>query len=164
MLLLNIDGINTNENSNRFDHTWKNVYSSDIKLPWYLLAGNHDHYGNVTAEIEYSHKFLSDSANSWNFPSLYYKKNFKSASNDISLDVIFIDTVDLSGNTVGNEDSNPQYYDALPYRTKSAAAEQWNWIETQLSESTADYLLFTIYWSLVIFLFILFVNMEILRI
>lgn len=54
--------------------------------------------------------------------------------------MIFIDTVELSGNTVGDEDTNPNYYDPLPYKSKLSAMEQWTWIETQLSESTADYL------------------------
>jgi tartrate-resistant acid phosphatase type 5 len=89
-----------------------------LQVPWYLIAGNHDHYGNVTAEIVYS-----DHSDRWNFPSLYYTKSF-TAPDGSTLDIIFIDTVDLAGNTVGNE-SDPNYYDKLPFRSVADAAQQW---------------------------------------
>jgi tartrate-resistant acid phosphatase type 5 len=56
------------------------------------------------------------------------------------LDVVFIDTVDLSGNTVGQEDE-PGYYAKLPYKSVEEAAEQWAWLEEKMGESTADYLI-----------------------
>jgi DNA repair exonuclease SbcCD nuclease subunit len=86
-----LPGIVGSEDNHRFTDTWDLVYSgSYLQIPWFVVAGNHDHLGNVTAQISYS--ALNDR---WNFPALYYSKNF--VTHDVSLQVIFIDTVDLAG-------------------------------------------------------------------
>jgi tartrate-resistant acid phosphatase type 5 len=129
------DGIQTDETSRRFEHTWEAVYNADtLLLPWYLIAGNHDHYGNITAQIAYS-----DVSERWIFPSLYYTRSFTSSS--ASLDIIFIDAIDLSGSSEIQDENDPGYYDPLPFRAKSAASEQWTWIEAQLASSTADHII-----------------------
>lgn len=138
-----VAGIQTDEHAKRFQQTWADVYTSpSLEIPWYLVAGNHDHYGNVTAQIEYSKQFTPDTGRSWNFPSLYHTKTF--SADGVTVDLVFIDTVDLSGNTEGfeevNGEENPYYYDPLPPRTRESAADQWDWIEAQLQSSTADYL------------------------
>ena len=40
------------------------------------------------------------------------------------------------------------YFDALPSRPRSAASEQWTWIEEQMQASTAQYLLVGGHYSL----------------
>ena len=58
----------------RFAATYEKVYhQKSLQIPWYVVAGNHDHLGNVTAQLHYH-----GSDDRWNFPSLFYtlKKTF----------------------------------------------------------------------------------------
>mmetsp|Transcript_23959 Transcript_23959/g.40750 ORF Transcript_23959/g.40750 Transcript_23959/m.40750 type:complete len:345 (+) Transcript_23959:19-1053(+) len=131
------DGIRTDATNYRFENTWNSVYSDpSLQVPWYLIAGNHDHYGNVTAQLEFT-----DVSERWNFPALYHQKSFASDDSLLTLDVVFIDTVDLAGASMITDENDPRYYDKLPYRPKAAAATQWDWIEEQLKASTADFLI-----------------------
>jgi len=64
-----------------------------LQVPWYLVAGNHDYYGNVDAQIEYSQR-----SERWNFPNYYYKQTIE--KDDLSLAILSIDTWRLnSGDT-----------------------------------------------------------------
>jgi len=38
--------------------TYENVFNTPhIKdTPWFMLLGNHDHFGNINAQVEYSNK------------------------------------------------------------------------------------------------------------
>ena len=59
-------------NDERFFLTYENVFhDQSLQIPWYVCAGNHDHYGNVWAQVAYTQR-----SNRWNFPSLYYSKTF----------------------------------------------------------------------------------------
>lgn len=138
------DGIPTDEDSNRFENTWNVVYNGEsLQVPWYLIGGNHDHYGNITAQIAFS-----EHDSRWTFPNIYYTKSFTSKDDpafqegdtEVTMDIIFIDTIDLAGSSNIEDETDEHYYDKLPAREVSDAPEQWNWIEEQLKASKADYL------------------------
>ena len=60
-----------NADSKRFEETFQKVYTGEsLMTPWYVIAGNHDHKGNVSAQIEYT-GLEANTNNRWQFPSLY---------------------------------------------------------------------------------------------
>jgi hypothetical protein len=105
-----------------------------LQFPWYAIAGNHDHNGNVSAQIAYT----QNSAR-WQFPATYHAHSF-SADDGATVDIVMIDTVTLASHSRLLE-SQPGYFDPLPTMPRSADAAQWDWIEAQMKASTADYLL-----------------------
>lgn len=125
----------------RFDWTFEDVYSAEslTSIPWYVIGGNHDHYGNITAQIEYSTKVKPDGR--WKFPSPYHSHSFIANDGSFTLDLILIDTVDLCGLNDIQVESEDGYFDPLPLQEKQEAEEQWLWIEEELKTSNADYLL-----------------------
>ena len=133
-----VKGINGDATCKRFKETFDDVFDSkELQVPWYVIAGNHDHYGNVTAQIE--HTKLSER---WTFPSLYYSfsKNFTTAAGKtIVTDVVYLDTFTLSGNSEKDDDTNTIIKPSGPL-DQQAADIQIQWLEQQLSASTADYL------------------------
>ncbi|KAI6646617.1 Tartrate-resistant acid phosphatase type 5 [Oopsacas minuta] len=120
-----------NEYDSRFAHTFENVFTDKyLQHTWYVIAGNHDHVGNVTGEIAYT-----DHSTRWTFPSLYYNKIFTFSK--ITVQIVFIDTVILSGISDSNDPSKK--YEII--HEEKIAQTQWEWIEDQLKASTADWLL-----------------------
>lgn len=116
----------------RFENTFEKVYHYDaLQNPWYFVAGNHDHYGNVSAQIAYSKK-----SKRWNFPNYYYALQFPVPGGK-TVDIVMIDTVLLCGNTkhdwVGDQPHGPT--------NMKMSEDQWTWIELQLQSSKADYLI-----------------------
>ena len=78
------DGVK-NATDFRFKTTFDDVYSGDNlkSLPWHVIAGNHDHHGNVDAQITYS-KFNRR----WNFPASYHSSKWRSADNSVTVDIM----------------------------------------------------------------------------
>jgi len=133
------DGGVSSVNSKRFKQTFENVYAeSDFPegLPFHIIAGNHDHYGNVQAQIDYT---KVAPGGRWKFPSLWYKLDWAwkaESGENRSLDILMIDTVGLAGLS-----DDECLGCALPGPGNLTMAQgQWHWIEQQLSESTADFL------------------------
>ena len=102
-----------------------------------MIAGNHDHYGNVDAQIAYTKK-----SHRWYMPHYYYTKVmyiittgqalycvfqvFRIGSN-LTIQFVFIDTELLTTSDLGCFSSN----DTDP---------QWTWIEATLAASTSQWL------------------------
>ncbi|XP_037273882.1 tartrate-resistant acid phosphatase type 5 isoform X2 [Rhipicephalus microplus] len=117
----------------RFKRTFEDVYSApSLQVPWLILAGNHDHDGNVSAQIEYSKR-----SKRWHFPSYYYKKTYQipGAANQ-TMDILMLDTVLLCGNT------DPEDEESQPVnRNEALYNRQFRWIDKNLAESKSRYVL-----------------------
>ncbi|XP_050403032.1 tartrate-resistant acid phosphatase type 5-like [Patella vulgata] len=117
----------------RFEESYEKIFDyPSLKRPWYLIAGNHDHHGNVSAEIAYSKV-----SQRWNFPDFYYPLSFKLPGTNSTIDILMLDTITLCGNTEsdfkGSQPIKPDNY--------QASEQQWAWLEQSLAVSKATYLL-----------------------
>eukprot|EP01047_Picozoa_sp_COSAG01_P006409 COSAG01_NODE_231_length_21019_cov_104.980501_18_plen_321_part_00 len=136
-------GIHGDDTSCRFKKTFEDVYSAaSLKdIPFYAIAGNHDHGGNVSAQIAYT----ADQTR-WKYPDWFYSFNKSfvdpATSKTVTVDFFMIDTV-IAG-ALDNREYGPELQEEhshLKYLPEAApsAAEQWAWLEKRLAASTADY-------------------------
>ncbi|KAG7219566.1 hypothetical protein INR49_018993 [Caranx melampygus] len=111
--------------------TFERVFSQPdlLLIPWFLVGGNHDHRGNISAQM-----FYSNTSQRWNYPALYYELSLIVPHTNVSLTVLMIDTVILCGNSLDqNQPDSPD--------DPRAAEHQWDWIRSRLTHSRSDYLL-----------------------
>lgn len=134
-------GIRTDEYDSRFKHTFEDVFRADVlQSPGFfkVIAGNHDHRGNVTAQIAYSAH-----SERWHFPSLWYSWVEKVDDAGTTAEFVMLDTIVLSGPSAcpstGEEwlGSDERMGD---HRDDTAAQSQYEWLEATLAASTADFL------------------------
>ena len=124
-----------NEYDSRFNTTFENVFTAkSLQHKWYILAGNHDHAGNVTGQLAYT-----SHSPRWYFPAPYYSKEFTIPGSCATVQIIFIDTIILSGLSDPTDPTLP--YEFVYEDQESLAMSQWQWIEDQLKASEADWLL-----------------------
>eukprot|EP01084_Bolivina_argentea_P117700 208972_1 len=132
-------------NDHRFQDVWANVFNGSAieSIPFYVVAGNHDHYGNVSAEIAYSNV-----SSRWIFPDYWYTKTWNVPDTTYTLQLLMIDTILLCGNTMNEEyckyegiaDKDCILSPMGPQDT-DIADQQWEWIQKELNSSTASYLI-----------------------
>ncbi|KAE9553348.1 hypothetical protein FO519_003411 [Halicephalobus sp. NKZ332] len=125
----------------RFKETFEVPYSG-LDLPWYIIAGNHDHLGNVQAQIQYTNY-----STKWTFPNYYYSLKYTFGNPGVNVVFVLIDTIRLCGN---NMDSFSQkfiewiFHDPNEAETPAnpvEAEEQFSWIQEELKKhSSADYI------------------------
>ncbi|KAL6067024.1 hypothetical protein STEG23_031259 [Scotinomys teguina] len=117
----------------RFQETFEDVFSDRAlrNVPWYVLAGNHDHLGNVSAQIAYS-----KISKRWNFPSPYYRLHFKIPQTNVTVAIFMLDTVMLCGNSDDFSNQQPK----MP-RDLGVARSQMSWLKKQLAAAKEDYVL-----------------------
>eukprot|EP00483_Globobulimina_turgida_P001010 UN01012 len=113
-------------------------------IPFYFVAGNHDHYGNITGQIEYSNH-----SKRWTYPNFWYSLKFKIPGTIRKfVEILMIDTVLLSGHSysrnycqshgIAKEDC---FIQPKGPENVGCAREQWRWIEDTMKASTASYLI-----------------------
>ncbi|KAJ9458757.1 Purple acid phosphatase 7 [Diplonema papillatum] len=130
-------GIQGDSSSPRFGATFESVFTApELQVPWYVVAGNHDHLGNVTAEIAYS-----AASERWTFPSYYYTfaHHFAANGRNITTQIVYIDTVLMAGESFHNENTG-EFVKATGPADPVFAATQLQWLGETLAASTADYL------------------------
>lgn len=53
----------------RFEASFEEIYDyPELLVPWYTIAGNHDHLGNISAQLAHT-----NFSNKWTMPDLFYK-------------------------------------------------------------------------------------------
>jgi len=122
--------------SSRFSSTFEHVYEQrELQhLPFWVIAGNHDHRASVDAQIKYSKR-----SHRWHFPSLYYNLSYAwraSSGEPRSAELIMIDTVLL----LGEDDEACEFCPLKGPRDVALAEAEWSWIEARLRSSAADHL------------------------
>lgn len=119
-------------NDKRFKETFEQVFDDKrLQNPWFVLMGNHDHYGNASAQIDYFRQ-----SQRWILPDYNYTVNVKidNGTRDL-IHIIMLDTVMMCGNSGYDvELKQPRMY-TLNERLK--AQDYFNSLEQHLA-SIAD--------------------------
>ena len=144
------DGV-TSEYDKRFEETFENVFtaSSLQNIPFYMIAGNHDHHQNVTGEIMYSNH-----SKRWTYPDYWYNVIFSVPSDpSITLELVMIDTVTLSGMSngydycqeVGISKEDCSIHPKGP-ENPLRAQSQWQWINATMKGIFEYVIMYMIYY------------------
>jgi hypothetical protein len=111
-------------------HSLANLHLSMFQIPWYVVAGNHDWLGNVTALLD-----IGRFEPLWNMPNLFYTFTVSLPSSADTLQFIMVDTETLTGGDAGQFDSAPPGVFQPPINEL-----QWEWLNNTLQSSTADWI------------------------
>jgi len=128
-------GIQGDESSWRFNATFENAFPEsheELRIPFYAVAGNHDHKGNVSAQIAYAQH-----SSRWTFDDIWY--TFTEEADGVSTQIVYIDTVTLAGMSYEDE-STGMFVEDEYHPIQLHADAQLEWLESTLNASTADYL------------------------
>jgi tartrate-resistant acid phosphatase type 5 len=122
----------------RFDKTFEQCFSggnlqASSGFRFNVVAGNHDHRGNVQAQIDYSER-----NERWHFPSEYYSFS-ETAPDGATVEIVLIDTVQLSG--ISDHENFVKGSELPGPLNATAAGAQLEWLQETLSKSTADFLI-----------------------
>merc|ERR1719502_1010698 len=80
------------ETDSQFSAKFENTFTGQaLQVPWYMCGGNHDYYGNITAQIAYTEK-----SERWKYEDLYFKEDL-TTKDGTTLTLLSIDTWRLNG-------------------------------------------------------------------
>lgn len=79
-------------------------------IPFHMILGNHDHLGNISAQVEYSSRNPQ-----WIMPSFHYRRNFVSGDGAVTC-IWFLDT------------------DPLAYKQRLRDPAQLSWLDATLAD------------------------------
>ncbi|GFO04672.1 tartrate-resistant acid phosphatase type 5 [Plakobranchus ocellatus] len=123
-----------NVHDSRFSETFEEVYRAEsLFVPWYVIAGNHDHLGDVSAQIKYS-----DFSTRWNFPDYFYYREFRIGNTSQTVGIVFIDTVLLCGDSDDDDDDKAQPTPRPDHDVNKH--KYWKKVKDLLKHSNANYL------------------------
>lgn len=100
------NGVNST-NDSQWRTTYENVYKNTYPhVPWFVLLGNHDYYGNYSAEIDFTGK-----DNRWNMPSNNFVIPIHSGMKIIMIDTQLLDPkCSLVSKSLTNNDIKHKIY------------------------------------------------------
>lgn len=105
--------------------SFENIYTHpSLHVEWYPTLGNHDHGGDIQAQVDYS-----KISRRWKMPAPYYTMVKKRDS--VSLRLVMIDTYPI---IEGVDDPNEAY-------TMAGAQKQLNWIDSVLNVAKEDWVI-----------------------
>lgn len=105
----------------KWQTSFEDIYDApSLRVPWYVALGNHDHHGNVEAQVAYTKQ-----SPRWRMPAAYYKHTETVAENCVA-EFFFIDT----------EPMRRQYDRSL---TRYLANNQLLWLAHELASSVAQW-------------------------
>uniref|UniRef100_K3XB66 Calcineurin-like phosphoesterase domain-containing protein n=1 Tax=Globisporangium ultimum (strain ATCC 200006 / CBS 805.95 / DAOM BR144) TaxID=431595 RepID=K3XB66_GLOUD len=108
-------GVSSTSDS-QWTNSWYNRYQIGTKLivPWFSILGNHDHYGNAQAQIDFT-KSTKPGAKYWVMPDEFFSADVVAASGK-KMKMVFTDTITI-------------------------AASDLDWVTTQVQDPTAEFVL-----------------------
>lgn len=122
-----------NSSSTMFRERFSDYWARDMRIPWFLVNGNHDYLGNPMAQVQYMNTPGADER--WNMPGVMYTRVF-TAAGGMTAQFVFIDTLRLLNQHVSLR-SRPTN---MPRYHNPSSEECFQWLERVLRCSTADYL------------------------
>ena len=107
--------------------SFENVYhDSALQIPWQVILGNHDYYGNCDAQIEYSKTHPR-----WNMPARYFVPTHR-IDDSTTADFFYLDTTPMIKSYAHQKKIGPNI-------ATQNVAEQLAWFEGALVTSKAKW-------------------------
>jgi len=126
-------GVTFKDRDKRFARTFNDVYDGPAlqNAKFYAVAGNHDHRGDVKAQINYPNP-------RWYFPDNWYAFT-KELGGGKTAHFVMVDSVLLSGESFHDHERDI-FVSATGPLNKQLARSQWEFIEREIAGSEADFL------------------------